>query len=346
MTPDPASFTLLDGPLLPNDALELAEAMRFDAPDDLAVAADGALLVSDGVRVMRLAEKDARPVEFACFDKAVTAMCALEGDIIIAVDGGGLFRLSLDGAAQPVSGEPHLQDAVTACSPTVDGGILVARATTTGGVYPYTNELFSDRGSGQIWKVSADGHCVLLANGLRGPHGVVQSPSGDIAIAETWNAAVKVLGPAGALSTALSGFAGYPGRLRRTASGSLLMACLSRRDPLVDFVRAERAFAARMTRNIDPAHWIAPRLESGVDVNVPAQAGATRLFGETKPWAPSLSYGLMVTLNDDFVPESGYHSRANGVRHGVVSAIEWKGRFVAVSRATREVLFVRPGSRA
>lgn len=338
---DQSSFTLLDGPLLPNDALEGARAIRLDAPDDLAVLADGSLAVSDGNAVLRI-ETDAKDAKtFALFDNKVTALCQGDGETIhAAVEGLGIYTLSSSGEAVLLSTAAELTEAITACCPAVGGGVLVVRATTTPGLYPYTHELFSVRGSGQLLKVAPDGSCTVLAEGLRGPHGVTQSASGEIVVADSWEAAVRVLEPSGGQRTVLAQFAGYPGRLSPLTSGGYLMTCLSRRDPLIDFIRTEKAFAERMMREIDPKYWVAPRLESAIDVHVPAQSGATRLFGEVKPWAPSLSYGLVVEADAGFVPLASHHSRANGVRHGIVSAVEWNGKIAAVSKATGEVLFM------
>jgi hypothetical protein len=347
--PAQSSFTLLDGPLRPNDAIESAPALAFDAPDDLALCADGSLLVSDGNAVFRIESIDSRPSEpLARFDGTVTALCRhTDETAVAAVEGEGLYVISVDkGEAKRLSADPRLLAAVTACVVAEDGTVLATRATTTSGRYPFAHELFSPRGSGQLLRVSKDGTCAVLADSLRGPHGVALAPSGGILIAETWGAAVKVLEPSGRLVTLISSFAGYPGRLSPLESGGYLLACLSRRDPLVDFVQSEKAFAARMVAELDPDHWVAPRLDSRLDFKVPAQSGATRLFGEIKPWAPSLSYGLICELNPDMVPRTSYHSRANGVRHGIVSTVDWKGRVAAVSKATGEVLCMEPRPRS
>jgi hypothetical protein len=343
MNLDQSSFTLLDGPLRPNDAIDGAQALVFEAPDDLVACDDGALLVSDGKAIFRIESISAHPTEpIARFEGNVTALCRHSAETVIAaVDGEGIYAVSTrDGAVNLLSAETRLHSAITACAVAEDGAVLAARATTIPGRYPFAHELFGPRGSGQLLRVSSDGACAVLADGLRGPHGVAPARSGGILIAETWGASIRLLENSGRLVTPISSFAGYPGRLSPLASGGYLLACLSRRDPLVDFVRSEKAFADRMVAQLDPDHWIAPRLDSRLDFKVPAQAGATRLFGEIKPWAPSLSYGLVCELSPDMVPWISYHSRANGVRHGIVSAVEWNGGVAAVSKATGEVLFM------
>ena len=344
-----SSFTLLDGPLRPNEALDGAAALAFEAPDSLVACDDGSLLVSDGGALFRIRSTRRRPAKpLARFDGAITALCRHSADTVAAaVEGEGIHLVSTrNGKAELLSGDTRLHAAITACVATGDGAALAVRATTASGPYPFTRELFTPHGSGQLLRIGPDGACTVLAEALRGPHGVALAADGGILVAETWAAAVKRLDPSGRQSTIIERFAGYPGRLTPLTGGGYLMACLSRRDPLVDFVQTEPAFAARMIAEIDPDHWVAPRLDSRMDVNVPAQSGATRLFGEIKPWAPSLSYGLVCELGPDMVPRASYQSRANGIRHGIVSAVEWDGRVAAVSRATGEVLFMEARPRS
>lgn len=343
MTAGQASFTLLDGPLLPNDAIEAARAIGVGAPGDLVADGAGNLLVADGNAIVAIGE-DGRPgpVPLARFDGRVAALCRLrDGSIGAAVEGRGLCSVPLDGApARLVSGADLVVDGVTAIAAAADGSVLAARGTTRPGIYPYTHELFAAAGSGLIVRAGADGACTVVAERLRGPHGVAVTPSGDVLVAETWEAAITMIRPSGGRTPVTTGFAAYPGRITPAADGGYLLACLSRRDPLVDFVRSEAAFAQRMMRELDPAHWIAPRLQSHPDVSVPAQASATRVFGKVKPWAASLSYGLVCEMSATLVPRASHHSRTDGRRHGIVSAVEWRGGIAALSLATREIVFL------
>jgi hypothetical protein len=64
------------------------------------------------------------------------------------------------------------------------------------------------------------------------------------------------------------------------------------------------------------------------------QEGAQKIGGSIKPWAPSLSYGLVVRLGPDFLPRLSHHSRANGTRHGITSIVEHEGRLLAASEGS------------
>jgi hypothetical protein len=139
------------------------------------------------------------------------------------------------------------------------------------------------------------------------------------------------------------GYPGYLGRLRRTATGYAL-ACLSRRDPLIEFLKTERAFVAEMKANIGPRHWIAPRANPEFSHDFPIELGATRLFGEVKPWAPSFSYGLLIELDERLMPVGSAQSRANGQRHAICDAAIWNGDLIAISRASGEILNLGTGA--
>jgi hypothetical protein len=132
-------------------------------------------------------------------------------------------------------------------------------------------------------------------------------------------------------------FPGYLGRLRRTTTGYVL-ACWSRRDPLVEFLKTETAFVAEMKATIEPRHWIGPRIQPEFSHDFPIELGATRLFGEVKPWAPSFSYGLMIEMDDALMPTGSVQSRADGQRHGISDALIWNGELIAVSRGRGEIL--------
>ena len=56
------------------------------------------------------------------------------------------------------------------------------------------------------------------------------------------------------------------------------------------------------------------------------------MMGIHKAWSPSRSYGLVVRLDAVFAPVASLHSRANGRRHGVTSAIEVDGQLYAAAK--------------
>ena len=122
----------------------------------------------------------------------------------------------------------------------------------------------------------------------------------------------------------LAGYPAYLGRIRRIGDG-YPMACLSRRDPLIEFLKTEPEFVARMKASMEPRHWISPRLDAEFSHEFPIELGATRLFGEIKPWAPSFSYGLLIETDSAMMPVGSAHSRANGIRHAISDVVSWNG---------------------
>lgn len=110
------------------------------------------------------------------------------------------------------------------------------------------------------------------------------------------------------------------------------------KDPLIEFLKTETAFVAEMKAKVEPRHWIAPRIQPEFSHDFPIELGATRLFGEVKPWSPSFSYGLLIATDEKLMPVGSAQSRANGRRHAISDVAEWNGRMVAVSRASEEIL--------
>jgi hypothetical protein len=75
----------------------------------------------------------------------------------------------------------------------------------------------------------------------------------------------------------------------------------------------------------------------------PLQGGTLKKLAAIKPWAPSRSYGLIARLDETYQPESSFHSRADGTRHGITSAVEVDGRLLASSRGCNAVVDVALG---
>jgi hypothetical protein len=68
--------------------------------------------------------------------------------------------------------------------------------------------------------------------------------------------------------------------------------------------------------------WMAPALASSGRFEEPLQGSGLKQMGMLKPWAATRSYGLIVRCDEAMQPLHSYHSRADGVIHGVTSACE------------------------
>jgi hypothetical protein len=335
--PRDSRILLLDGPLRPNDLLDRADTRALPDPDDLCVTADGALLISSGARLLRLRDWRDDVRELAEFDHPISALATRnDGLIAVGLRGDGIRVLASDGTALPGWASPTDARNIRACAFLRDGALLVANACTGEDENADIRDLFAKIGTGHILRLTEDGGCRTIADRLRYPHGLIETATGDLFVAESW--AARVGAPNG--DNVMENTPGYPARIAATSDGGYILSLFARRDPLIEFVRNEPEFLARMTAEIDPAYWIAPRLGVDRDYRLPTQMGATRLFGDIKPWAPSFSYGLVVRLDAAFTPVASAHSRANGVRHGITSAVEWNGALIAVSKGAGALLKV------
>jgi len=339
----PLRISLLDGPLRPNDLLEQAAVLPLVDPTDMCVAADGALLVSCGKSLLRLQEwAQGTFSTVAKFSQSISAVAARDdGVIAVGLNGGGIRVLAPDGYAAPGWATlDGLAKDVRACRFLRDGTLLLADTGTMGGAQSYKQDLLGKIGHGQILHLEAGGKCNILAQGLRYPYGLGETASGQNIICESWAARLCTLHNGQVADSVLRDAPGYPARLSATLDGGYILSMFARRDPLIEFMLSEPKFLGRMTAEIDPKFWISPQLSADEDYRLPTQMGATRLFGETKPWAPSFSYGLVIRLDSDFTPIASAQSRANGKRHGIMAALEWNGDLIALSAGSNALLNV------
>jgi hypothetical protein len=325
----------LEGVLGPNSRLDEARSISVDRPDAIAIDAAGRLAFSSGASVFALDRFDDAPRLVHAFDETVTALAASpDGRLAIGLATGRMHVLDPAGKARP--GDFH---ANAEAGPVVDclfgdGEEII----TLQSGYPSADAALSmapwePARRGVLAAHLPDGGVRRLAGELHCPMGVTRDRAGDLVITEL--DAARVVDAQGRVRRA--GFPAYMGRIRKV-DGGFALACLSRRDPLIEFLRTERRFVDEMKTKIDPRHWISPRANPEFSADFPIELGATRLFGEIKPWAPSFSYGLIILLDEDFMPIGSAQSRANGRRHAISNALVWNGELIAVSQASGEIL--------
>lgn len=331
----PAPTMTLEGLLGPNGRLDQAERVLVDNPDALCVTRDGHLLFSSGTRIMSLDKWGSEPAVWATLDARITALCSSAGGLIgVGLAGGRLVVLDQSGAS--VAGW-HLAAgqlaSVVDCAFRTEDELLLVDCGYGADVNVLAQGSWDDDARGRLVSLRSSGETTVIGVGLHCPMGVCLDDGGKVLIALLERAAIVD----GAGNVRQSGYPGYLGRLRRTSSGFAL-ACLSRRDPLIEFLKSEPDFVAQMKTNITPNQWIAPRANPEFSHDFPIELGATRLFGEVKPWAPSFSYGLLIELDATLMPVGSSQSRANGSRHAICDVVEWAGSLVTVSKASGEIL--------
>jgi hypothetical protein len=330
----PPTMTL-EGMLGPNGRLDAAAGVKIEAPDALCVTADGRLLASSGARVLALAAWGSAPETFATFDAPVTALCrGPGGQLAVGLAGG---RLAVrDASGRPVDGwalPAGRVASVVDCAFTSDDELVLVDCGFGAGDNLLAQAAWDDEARGQLISLHRSGETRAIASGLHCPMGVCLDGEGGMRVPLLERAAIVD----GAGRILQAGYPGYLGRLRRTPKGYVL-ACLSRRDPLIEFLKTEHAFIAAMKAKIAPRHWIAPRANPEFSHDFPIELGATRLYGEVKPWAPSFSYGLLIEMDGGLMPVGSAQSRANGQRHAICDVAAWNGQLIAVSRASGEIL--------
>jgi len=336
---EPPAMTL-EGVLGPNSRLDEAEAIAAERPDAVAVTADGHLLFSSANSVHVLQKWGEAPRPWSRFEHPVTAL---------ATSAGGLVAVGLSGGAIKVHDASGQALDWTAASDVGSVADLAFLSETDLAVvdhgYNADQDVLSmapwdDTRRGSVTSISRSRSARSLAKDLHCPMGICHDDKGDLVVTEL--EAARAIDMSGKIRR--SGFPGYVGRIRKAAGGYLL-ACLSRRDPLIEFLKTETEFVAEMKATIEPRHWIAPRATPEFSHDLPIELGATRLFGEIKPWAPSFSYGLLIMLDDNLMPTGSAQSRANGRRHAISDALVWNGDVIAVSKASGEILNLGPETR-
>jgi len=334
----------MDGALRPNTLLEDADVrLGCQAPDNL-VEMDGKVLFSSGHDVLELSgRKNAKPKVKAKFDNTVSALAASEeGLLAVGLDSGGIEilgpgsgRKMIDGFACPV-----------ALTFTGEHDLFVCNGSEEHRPGNWAMDLMEKNALGSVWHVSlSTGERKCLASGLAFPFGVaMDAGEGRLIVSESWrHRLVGIPAGGGEPMPLLTQLPGYPARLT-PREGGYLLSLFAPRNRLIEFVLLEDDYRNDMMREIDPPHWIAPSLSASRSFLEPLQCGGVRTMGIHKPWSPSRSWGLVVELDASLQPVASYHSRANGTRHGVTSAIMHDGAILAASKGGDAILAAEPSS--
>lgn len=328
----PPTMTL-EGVLGPNTLLEEAEGRPAQGARAIALAADGALLVTSGADLMWVPHWQAKAETVHRAPAPILALAVSPGGCVaMACEGGALVVLSPDGQVADWSQDTGIV-AATDLAFAAEDRLLIVHGGFGAGDDMLAQAAWETEALGSVLALTQSGDRQIAAGGLHAPAGICLTSDGRAMITETERA--RIVDTGGAVLRA--GLPGYLGRLR-PMSGGYLLSCLARRDPLIEFLKSEAAFVKEMKATIPPAHWIAPRLDPQFRHDVPIAMGATRLFGEVKAWAPSFSYGLVIALDDELRPVGSAHSRANGTRHAIADALVWNDAVIALCLGTGELL--------
>ncbi|MFZ5526522.1 MAG: strictosidine synthase [Pseudomonadota bacterium] len=334
----------MDGALQPNQALETARGLlSIDQPDNLAAAGD-AVFLSSGQALYRW-DGGASPCEVVkTFPAAITCVAALpDGSLVVGTESGEISFLGGDQDGRTLT---QLGDYRSFCPTAIisagGGQIIVAEGSAHHRPGAWRRSLMSRDRSGSVWRLDPKGGgAKCLAHSLAYPSGLSLHPSGGLVVSESWrHRLLRVPFDGGASAVLVADLPGYPGRLSPSWDGGYWLCVFAPRSQLVEFVLREPKYLSRMMSEVPESYWVAPSLASGRDFREPLQGGAIKSMGILKPWAPTRSYGLVVKLDRSYLPVDSMHSRADGRRHGVTSALEWRGELYVASRGGDQIVAV------
>ena len=324
----------MDGALRPNQLIETAPLLaEAEAPDNLAVA-NGRAYFTSGDRLLALEPGGAGASTVATLPAPVSALAIhADGAMAFGLDDG---RIVLKGGKWDGKEIRQCGDRPAKCPTALifeDADTLIlCLGSQHNAPRAWKRDLMERRASGSVWRVLLDSDTAeCLADGLAYPYGVVRHAAGDFLVSESWRSRLVAVGPGGEVKPVLSDLPGYPARLAERHGGAWLCVFAPRRQ-LVEFVLSHRDYREAMIRDIAPDFWVAPSLRPSESFLEPLQGGALKQFGTLKPWAPTLSYGLVVRLDSSAQPTGSYHSRADGRRHGVTGCAESDGRLLVASQ--------------
>jgi hypothetical protein len=330
----------MDGALKPNNALDEADVLaEADAPDNLCSNGEY-LFFSSGKSVLAIEAGDGAPYEVAKFDSVVTALAAAPGQpLAIGLDDGSLKLMSDNGDVRDLAAPGGLK-CPTALAFDGKSGLVVCQGSSRHKASDWAVDIMEKNEAGSVWRIDlAGGKAVSLVQNLAFPYGVLVEADGSVVVSEAWrHRLLRLPANGGAPIPVLSKLSGYPARLSRASDGGAWLALFAPRNRLIEFTLLENAYRADMMRDVPRAYWIAPALSPQSSFLEPLQSGGVKTMGMHKPWSPSRSYGLVVKLDARLQPQSSYHSRANGKRHGVTAIAEFGGRVLAASKGGDAIL--------
>src|SRR6185369_5920648 len=293
----------------------------------------GQILYSSGSEVLALTG-DA-PITIASYESPVAALAVSpSGVLAVALDDG---RLMIGDRTLPAPGGLA---SLTALAFGDADTLFLCQGSARHRSSDWVVDLMERNATGSVWRLDLrSGDALCLAKDLAFPYGLLVESGGSLVVAESWRHRLLRLPQAGGAATPiLSKLPGYPARLAPAGDGGAWLTLFAPRNRLIEFVLQEDAYRRDMLTSVPRDFWIAPSLSSETSFLEPLQCGGVKTMGVHKPWSPSRSYGLVVRLDRNLRPIASFHSRANGQRHGVTSAVEFAGVLVVAAKGGNALL--------
>lgn len=321
----------MDGVLQPNNLIEEAAGLaEVAAPDNLALAA-GAVFFTSAKRLWRLGAVGVeRVADFAHDINAVAA--SPRGALAIALANGDV--LIQGGMHDGLSIENPKLTCVTALCFAGEDTVYICQGSDRNPLSEWKRDLMERNALGSVWKLELATWALSQISGrLAFPYGILWLPDKGLVVAESWRSRLLSINASGDIRSLLDDLPGYPARVvpRRDGRGAWL-SVFAPRSQLIEFVLREDGFREEMLRSIPSDLWMAPSLTAPHSFLEPLQGGGLKQLGVMKPWAPTRSFGLVISLDENFEPIASWHSRADGLRHGITSIVDRGDGVVAASK--------------
>ncbi|WP_373236295.1 hypothetical protein [Cohaesibacter celericrescens] len=317
----------MDGAFRPNTELDDAALLCDLAEADNLAILNGDIIATSG-NAIYVINPDKTPELLKNFEAPITALAVSpEGQLAVALETGQLL----------IEGEPiHLLEeirAITALAYSYNGALWLANGSSEHTCSDWAADLMNKRATGSLWVRHQPSEAFhKMADNLAYPSGLCPLSGGRVVFSESWRHRLMQIDADKNISLLIDHIPGYPARLSPTADGGAILSVFAPRNRLIEFVLQETHYRYDMMATVPREYWIAPALSSGRSFLEPLQCGSIRTMGVHKAWSPARSYGLVVRLGANMNPLTSMHSRANGTRHGVCSAIEHEGRLVIASK--------------
>jgi len=331
------SVPILDGPLKPNNVLEQAAVFLEQTDlDDMCVDTSGYLCISAGNTLMRVTPA-AQPEVVTQLPEPIQALAAF-GAGIVAATRSQLFFIGgqWDGKTVSLSNATPAR-CINALRESPAGTLLMSDGSLATDYPDWRTDLLSKGHSGRLLEYCPKTETFSIKRqNMAYCYGVCNH--GDrILVSEAWVHRVLVLEGEQSRS-GIQELPGYPSRLTAASGGGFWLSLFAPRSQLLEFVLREDRYRQEMMATIAPKYWIAPAYHSGQDFLEPLQYGGVRQMGVLKPWAPARSYGLVVRLDQNLLPQYSLHSRVGGRHHGITAVVEFDNALLVLAKGSNSLL--------
>lgn len=332
----------LDGALRPNRKLDEAP-RRIAIPSPSGIVAAGyGVLVASADEVLRLDDGGSWTLVHK-MEATITCLGEVGEGVAVGMENGTVEIVGgrFDGAKFGATPEARCPVAMAG----IEDSLYVCHGSAATSPSQWPRDLLERNASGSIWLLEPEsGGRHKLADGLAFPAGIVANRE-TLIVSESWRHRILRLDRATGviLDAPLGDIPGYPGQIARNGRHGYFLSVFAPRSQLVEFVLREPRFKHRMMAEIEPRFWISPTYRAGRSFYEPLMGGGVKHLGILKPWAPTLSFGMVVRMDETCLPLESFQSRADGRTHGIVGAVRHGDSLYVASRGDDVIARLKVG---